>query len=399
MSVAKRTWTKPNGEIGTAWVVRYYDMDGKYRTKTFKVFREAKEWEIQTKVGLKKGVHRPDSTSPTVRDAAAEWLKRAEAEDLERSTIASYSLHWRVHIEPAISPVEHRNGWVGKFGDVKLSRLTTPMCVVFQRLIASKNNRPNASKILVSFKAILKEAQTQGWLAYNPAAGVRMSQKDRDRMPVQIGENIPRKEDVRAILAASSSRWRPFFFTAAFTGMRASELRGLTWSHVDFDKRVIRVRQRADFKGTIGACKSRSGYRDIQMSDALVEVLLEWKERCPKGPLDLVFPNMSGRVEYHSIILDKAWYPTLRCVGLIVGKKAKYRLHGLRHFFVSLMIELGMPPKRLQETIGHASIKMTMDVYGHLFPAGEEELERANRAVDTVLEAANDNFDQKDDTG
>ena len=58
MAVAKRTWKTPSGEIREAWVVRYYDSDGKYRTKTFKFERDAKQWEAQTKVDLKKGIHR-----------------------------------------------------------------------------------------------------------------------------------------------------------------------------------------------------------------------------------------------------------------------------------------------------------------------------------------------------
>jgi integrase len=69
------------------------------------------------------------------------------------------------------------------------------------------------------------------------------------------------------------------------------------------------------------------------------------------------------------------------------GGKAKYRFHSLRHFYVSLMIEQGTPPKRLQALIGHANLSMTMDVYGHLFPPSEEDTARINSAIASVLVA------------
>jgi integrase len=101
MAVAKRTWTTPSGETRTAWVVRYYDADRKFRTKTFKRERDATAWEAQTKVDLKKGIHRPDSASITVGEAADLWLERARAEGLEPAAIVSYEVHCRLHIKPA----------------------------------------------------------------------------------------------------------------------------------------------------------------------------------------------------------------------------------------------------------------------------------------------------------
>src|SRR4051812_42778387 len=124
MAVSKRTWKKPSGETGSAWVVRYYDGPGKYRTKTFDKERKAKEWEAQTRVELKKGIHRPDSTSATVREAAAYWLERCKSDALERATIKDYEIECRLHIVPITVPEGTPNAWKGQFGDVKLSKLT-----------------------------------------------------------------------------------------------------------------------------------------------------------------------------------------------------------------------------------------------------------------------------------
>jgi integrase len=400
MAVSKRTWTTPSGETRMAWVVRYYDADSKYRTKTFKRERDAKEWEAAVKVDLKKGIHRPDSTSITVGEAADLWLERKNAERHETTTIGAYELHVRLHIKPATVPENVPNGWVGQLRNVKLSRLTTPLCDAFAIQLLTTNARTRtgeaiagkvisrrmARHILSSFKAILKDAQKRGLIVHNPAQVIAIDTKSREKAPIRIGEQIPDRSDVRAILAASTGHWRILFLTAAFTGMRSSELRGLVWDYVDLDRRVIHVQQRADPKGVaIGPCKSKSGYRTIQIGDDLVDELGRWKVKCPSSPQSFVFPDAAGSILSAEQILWR-----LLAVQSLIGMKrvngrGKYTMHSLRHFYASIMIDAGTPPKRLQYLLGHATLAMTMDTYGHLFPAGENETDRINKAMAAVL--------------
>jgi integrase len=166
-----------------------------------------------------------------------------------------------------------------------------------------------------------------------------------------------------------AGRLRPLLVTAVFTGLRASELRGLTWAAVDFEKQVLHVRQRADLWGTIGDPKSAAGDRVIPMAPPVVNTLREWRLACPKGKLRLVFPNGRGNVESHANIATRGFAPLQRaCFG-----EVKYGLHSLRHFFASWAIEQGFTPKRLQALLGHSSIQMTFDCYGHLFPSLEDD--------------------------
>jgi integrase len=102
------------------------------------------------------------------------------------------------------------------------------------------------------------------------------------------------------MLTAAQGRWRPLIITAVFTGLRASELRGLTWDDVDLDKAALTVRQRADRWNTIGSPKSASGQREVPLAPMVVNTLKEWQLACPKGPegrLWLVFPNGKGAVD------------------------------------------------------------------------------------------------------
>jgi integrase len=406
MAVAKRTWTTLSGEVRTAWVVRYYDDQGIYRQKTFERARDAKAYERRVKGEVEEGTHVPDSTSVTIGEVGKLLLERKEANGNEPDSIRVDETYLRLHIVPASVPEGTLNGWTGKFGDFKFSKLTTPICDAFGLHLLKTKSRYTARRALGRFKQIGREAQRRGLLKRNPAEPIKIEELDREKVPLQIGVDIPDKADVRAILAAVSpdrviprrpgggrrtpfflGRWFILFLVAAFTGMRASELRALTWRNVDLVGRVIHVIQRANRKGKIGPPKSKAGYRDILISAEVVDDLRGWRLVCPDPTPDgLVFSNSLGKVEAHTDILRSAWYPVQKRLGMTDAEgNTKYGFHGLRHFYASIMIEAGVQPKRLQGLLGHARLQETMDTYGHLFPVSATETDQINGAVAAVL--------------
>jgi hypothetical protein len=116
--------------------------------------------------------------------------------------------------------------------------------------------------------------------------------------------------------------------TAIFTGLQASELRGLKWPDVDLKTAELHVRQRADRYGTIGSPKSKSGQRTVPLPPMLVNVLREWKLACPKNDLDLVFPTSTGErrdgsavgggIEHHTNIVHRGFIPAQISAGVVV---------------------------------------------------------------------------------
>jgi integrase len=367
-TVRQRTWTTTKGETRNAWVADYFDQYRKRHEKTFKTRKEAKAWLVEAQGEVARGIHTPERHSLTVTEAAQMWLERGRAERLERSTLRSYEGVVRLYLAPS------------DIGRVKLAQLSTPMLEGWRDRLLTKVSRLLARKVLFALKSILSEAVRRGLVAQNVALLVKVDLKKRDQKKVEVGQEIPGKPDIQKLLAAYGGRHRPLLIAAIFTGMRSSELRGLPWSAVDFAGRTITVRQRADEYGAIGMPKSHAGQRVIPMAPIVFNTLREWKLACPKGELDLVFPNLVGKVQRLQNLANRFWRPLQRRVGLVdeTGEPL-FDFHALRHFAASVWIEAGFSPKRLQVLLGHSSIQMTFDRYGHLFPSVEDDHARFAR--------------------
>ena len=242
----------------------------------------------------------------------------------------------------------------------------------FRDRLLRKLSRGMARKILQTLKSILTEADYSG-----------------DALQVEIGKDskrhkepvaIPSPSEVRAIFSVLDTetrpvwlRWHALIAIAAHTGMRPSELRGLPWSAVDLKHGRIKVVQRADETGKIGSPKSAASRRALDIPPSLVGLLKQWKL---KSEHELVFANGAGNPESLANITNRCWRPLLKAAGI----KPKYKLYALRHFHASALIAHGANPKEVQAEMGHSSINITFDTYGHLFHDEEASKQRKERA-------------------
>lgn len=362
-SVRKREWTH-HGKVGEAWICDYFDADGKRRQKTFKLKKAADAFRTKVEGELVKGTHTPESASKTVAEAGSLWIEQSRQDGLEPSSIKQYEQHLKLHIAPFL-------------GTTKLSQLTAPMVNKFvQDLRRGGRSEAMARKVLTSLKTLVSHAHVSGLVAQNVAREVKIKSKGRHKKKLRVGDGIPTKSELRTILEKAPERWRPILVAAIFTGMRASELRGLTWKDVDLDAKVVRVTQRADLWSNIGSPKSAAGGRTIPLAPIVINTLREWKLKCPTGNLDLVFPNDKGNVQDHSAFYGRHFVPLLvDCEIVDAADKPKFTFHALRHAAASMLIEQGWQPKKVQEVMGHSSITVTYDTYGHLFPTPEDDHE------------------------
>jgi integrase len=365
--------------------------------------KEAKKRAIDVGAAVKQGTHTAHSDSITIAQAGANWLANGKTTPLERSTLVEYEQVLTLHILPYL-------------GTMKLSKLTAPDVVAFrnrlggERSPSGRKRSPRLIKHVIGcLGSILSDAMEAGLVAQNVVLSLG-SKKKRHRnkaaqaRKLKVGIDIPTPQEIVSLVDAlqGNDRWRPLLLTAIFTGLRASELRGLRWADVDLAKRELHVRQRADRFLEIGEPKSKAGNRTVPLLPLVQRALQTWRLACPVSPvLDLVFPNNDGGVAtYHDILrqgLEPAWLAAGVSV-LVKDAEGKVRvdrrgepiripkytgLHCLRHFYASWLINrkadrgLELPATVVQERLGHASIGMTLSTYSHLFPQADTAAEMA----------------------
>lgn len=171
------------------------------------------------------------------------------------------------------------------------------------------------------------------------------------------------------------------------TGMRNGEIRALQWQDIDFDKRIIHVNSTLKYipkgepKYMFDTPKSQSSIREIPMLDNVYTILKEHRKQQlqnkqlleerwspQKGFENLVFTGCFGRC-----VTEQALYQDMKAIQQRItedGKQiCKLNPHILRHTFATRGLERGIPPKVMQELLGHSSISMTLDIYSHVLPS------------------------------
>jgi integrase len=246
-------------------------------------------------------------------------------------------------------------------------------------------------EILICLKMSVVEAKRRGQVSRNVTFGIGLGKSDRRQRPI-----IPTKDEIKAILAHADGMWRVLLMTAIFTGLRASELRGLPWKDVDLDKGALSVTQRAEFRGIIGPPKSEAGTRVVPLPVQLANELKEYKLSLPL-PHDLVFPNPANRgmrkyplrpLRYSHLYVQ---FDRIQREAGVVDKdgKAKFSPHELRHFYASwLLADMNLSIKRVQALMGHSKATMTLERYGHLMPSYEDDQTKFGAAAARLLKDA-----------
>lgn len=295
-------------------------------------------------------------TRTTLSQVAEEWLAAARAgvvrtrsgDVYKPSAVRSYHESLRTHVLP-------------RLGAVRLSAVTR---VVIQDLVdemvAAGAAPSTVRNAVLPLRAIYRRAVSRMDVLVNPTEGLALPAVRMTR------SRVARVEEAAALIAAVPAGDAAIWATALYAGLRLGELRALRWRDVDFDAGVIRVRRGWDRKVGPIAPKSRAGDRRVPLSGQLRMHLLAHRLAQRPGRGELVFARSNGQ-PFTPAVVDrarKAW------------KKAKLDpigLHECRHVYASFMIAAGVNPKALSTYMGHTSIVVTLDRYGHLMPGNESE--------------------------
>jgi integrase len=353
----------------------YTDSRGDRQRKHFSNKKAADAFRIQIEGQMQVGTYRPNANKVTVKEVCESFLEHCAGrherdERMTRKMLMVYKGHVNNHILHA----DHG------LGSRKLSQLTARSVGEFRDSLRSTGvTVPTVRKILATLHSALGYAISQDWVAINAVHGTRVI-GPRDEGSKKVAP--PSKEDMRVVLDAASEDLRRMLLFAATTGARAGEQWATRWQDVDLDDGALNICRRVDAYGEEGAPKSAAGVRTVPLSNQLIAMLKAWKLKSKyKNPADLVFPNGEGNHIGHDNLIKRHYLPLFNALeaahkndpASIPVPPRRFNWHGLRHFAVSCWIEAGLAPKTVQTFAGHASLQVTMDRYGHLFPSEDHQ--------------------------
>ncbi len=331
------------------------------KTRKFDDRKIALEVANRLRAALASGTFNLKSEGPTLQEQAEKWLATYAGVHCEPSTAKNYELALRKHVLPAL-------------GHKRLREITRED---LQNLIAEKVkaglSRSWIRSIIAPVRGLLNHAMDDGLLDRNPA--LRLARFSR-KVKAQKGRIDPLtpEEELRLLETAERDypRWYPLFLAALRTGMREGELLALEWGQIDFAGGYIQV-DRSLSGGNVVPTKS-GRIRRIPLSPVLTDTLAAMKElRTAEAtyrgqPLSpLVFCTRNERHLDPGTVLD-ALYRCLERAGL-----RRVRFHDLRHTFATRLIANGTSLAYVRDLLGHSSIQITVDVYGHLCPSGSRQ--------------------------
>jgi len=222
-------------------------------------------------------------------------------------------------------------------------------------------------KILITLGGILTYAVRMRYIDFNPCREVEKPKGSRLHEEEKEMVILKPAEIRRLFSAASTQKAKVLLMTAVMTGVREGELLGLQWGDIDWFNSQLLIRRTFNH-GKFMEPKSKSSKRKIDLAPELIHELKKWKLACPKGDLNLLFASETGTPWDAANMVKRFFFPALRGARL-----PQIRFHGLRHTYASLLIAQGEHPKYIQTQMGHSSINVTVDIYGHLMDTVNQE--------------------------
>jgi len=362
--VRKRT-AKPTEGRKAKWQVRYQDPLGDWRTKQFSRKADAEHWLKIQEIDILRGEWvDPKRTQLTFEEWARSWLKSTV--HLKPKTRVGYESLLKSHVLP-------------KFGGLRLDEIER---LDIQQWIAAlyDDRRLSPSRIRQAYQvlsAALKAAAQSKLLIHTPCIGIKLPRAVPREMQFLSAD------DVALLAEGIVEPFETLVYLLAYGGLRWGEAVALRRKRTDLAKRRIEVAESvAEIAGTFypGAPKNWQR-RTIAIPPFLADLLAAHLSHMPDDPDALVFADGNGNFLRHSNFRQRVWIPALQAAGL----PEDLRIHDMRHTCAALLIAQGAHPKAIQVHLGHSSIQVTMDRYGHLFP---NEWDRLAAQLDQTHRAA-----------
>lgn len=287
------------------------------------------------------------TATPTFREFTSQWLAEHQVE-WRRSHLKVLNSTLDGHLLPA-------------FGDHTVGTITKTDILAFRARLADlpgrthdKLSHKRINGILAPLKQIMNDAADRHGFVSPCATLKRLKVRKTDVEPFTLDE-------VERLLSTVRADYRDYFTTRFFTGMRTGECHGLKWKYVDFENRLIFIRE-TFVLGEDEYTKTDSSQRDIHMGPVVHDALR--RQRAATAKLsEYVFCNREGKPLDNKNFHDRVWYPLLRYLGL-----PRRRAYQMRHTAATLWLASGEAPEWIARQLGHSSTEMLFRVYSRYVP-------------------------------
>lgn len=340
------------------WEGRYYDVDGKQHSLYGHTKAIVKDKLAEKRAEIAQGFSITE-TDLTVEQWGWEWMNTFKAGKVKHSTLDNYESDFRLHVVPFI-------------GNVKLKDLTTLMVQRVYILLEKEGLSPKSIRnVHGMLHGMLDKAMKMDLIRKNVSQNCELPRIQQHEM-----HPLTKEEMGMFMKLAKDDEYYLMMRFDFFTGLRESELIGLTWDCVDFEKHTLRV-YRQFVRIASGVDKGKMMYtplkngkeRTITLTTTAMTVLQEAKR---KQSAQRLRAGSSWHNEYNMIftrangmfVRFKTLYVHFKDIVKDMGRP-EVRFHDVRHTYATLSLQSNVDPKTLSEALGHATVAFTLDVYGH----------------------------------
>lgn len=280
------------------------------------------------------------------------WLLTVTS-TIRRRTYISYETTIRLYLKPGL-------------GSERLTKLTVAEVQLFINNERRKGQSDrNLQKMRIVLSAVLNHALFEERVIRNVARSVKIP----TYRPKEI---VPWNADqlVRFLKVSSNSSYHAIYLLMGFYGLRGGEALGISWSDIDTNKKIIRIRRQVEYVDghyVYAELKTKAGRRDLPIV-GIIQDMLDSLTPTPNGPLpDLLFKTVNG-LPVDAANMRRTFKSLSRRAGLPIINP-----HHLRHTAATNLKDLGIAPKDAQMILGHAHISTTMQIYQHSNMSGRSE--------------------------
>lgn len=316
-----------------------------------------------------------EPSKKTVRDWLYTWLDDYKKNQIRPTTYQSYESLFRTHICPA-------------FGNESIQDLKTEKIQKFykDKMEGGRLDKKEgglSSRTINYMHTILHEAFEKackiGLINKNPVEATEPPKKKKT-----TGKHLTREEQQKLEEVLKEDKWGVACLTALYTGLRLGEILALKWHDIDLENNYInvghtikRVKNDKESKIIVQEPKTEKGKRIVSLPKRLRDILIAYRGEDYNNN-GIVFKTSSeGYTEPRNMI--RAFYKLITKAGI-----ESKNFHSLRHTYASRLIEENVNHKVIQELLGHNSINVTMDIYGHI---GKDIKKDAVNKLDNLFEA------------